>query len=294
MKVKYYMRGVGVGMLFTAFIFVAVIIPNLKFENKVKNGTEVSAQEADKEAVSGLLGNSGSEGENSNAPLNNGQEEMKPDDADKPEQNDMQNDTQADTQPDKEAVPTEETESENEPADIEPAPTGEPTPTVEPTPTAVPTPTVAPTPTAVPAPTPTPVPTPTVKPTPTTAPAAGTEKKPTATPTPKSSRRTPTPTPTPIPSMTPEELSAGKKSYTTKHCGAYYDPELKEAALQVNQGCYSEEIAETLYEVGMISSKSDFNSYVSREKLGTKIRKGSYKITEGTSISQICKMLTTR
>ncbi|MBR5967536.1 MAG: hypothetical protein IK001_02945, partial [Lachnospiraceae bacterium] len=39
MKLKYYMRGVGTGILFTLFIFVVIIIPNLKLENKIKEAT---------------------------------------------------------------------------------------------------------------------------------------------------------------------------------------------------------------------------------------------------------------
>ncbi|MBO7634874.1 MAG: hypothetical protein J6S72_10940, partial [Lachnospiraceae bacterium] len=39
MKLKYYMRGVGTGILFTLFIFVVIIIPNLKLENRIKEAT---------------------------------------------------------------------------------------------------------------------------------------------------------------------------------------------------------------------------------------------------------------
>ena len=53
MKLKYYMRGVGCGIIFTLFVFVVIIIPNLKLESKI-NETKQSATEND--AVSALVG----------------------------------------------------------------------------------------------------------------------------------------------------------------------------------------------------------------------------------------------
>lgn len=53
MKLKYYMRGVGVGILFTMFVFLVIIIPNLELNQIVSEKTASSESAAD---VSGLLG----------------------------------------------------------------------------------------------------------------------------------------------------------------------------------------------------------------------------------------------
>ena len=36
MKLKYYIRGVGCGILFTMFIFMVIIIPSLKLDSKIE------------------------------------------------------------------------------------------------------------------------------------------------------------------------------------------------------------------------------------------------------------------
>lgn len=61
MKLKYYMRGVGVGILFTMFIFLVIIIPNLQLDRIISNNVTPAA---DAEGVSGLLG--AVEGKNDN------------------------------------------------------------------------------------------------------------------------------------------------------------------------------------------------------------------------------------
>ena len=40
MKLKYYMRGVGTGILFSLFVFLVIIIPNVRLEEKMKAAYE--------------------------------------------------------------------------------------------------------------------------------------------------------------------------------------------------------------------------------------------------------------
>ena len=145
MKLKYYMRGVGTGILFTMFIFIVIIIPNLKLENKIAGTAEQVNENSD---ISGLVGRDGA-GDLTDVPAE--EPAGQPDEllTPTPEQKPTEEPTKApDEEPTKEptAVPTEEPTKE---------PTKEPAkePTKEPTkaPTQVPTqevkPTKAPTPT---------------------------------------------------------------------------------------------------------------------------------------------------
>ncbi len=56
MKLKYYMRGVGSGILFTLFIFVVIIIPNLKLEQKISDNTNPSSIEQPGDGVASIVG----------------------------------------------------------------------------------------------------------------------------------------------------------------------------------------------------------------------------------------------
>lgn len=59
MKLKYYMRGVGVGILFTMFIFIVIIIPNLELKQIISENEQAADDTA---KVSSLLGvNDGSD-----------------------------------------------------------------------------------------------------------------------------------------------------------------------------------------------------------------------------------------
>lgn len=172
MKLKYYMRGVGCGIIFTLFVFVVIIIPNLKLESKI-NETKQSATEND--AVSALVGKDNI----SNAPDDN-DSELTPgttditngaDNADKADNADSAGN--ADSLTDAELL-------NNADATGEPTPTTTSAPTPTPTKAPTPTPTKAPTPTPTKAPTPTPTKAPT--PTPTKAPSPNPTKAPTPTP----------------------------------------------------------------------------------------------------------------
>lgn len=167
MKLKYYMRGVGCGIIFTLFVFVVIIIPNLKLESKI-NETKQSATEND--AVSALVGKDNI----SNAPDDNDSELT-------PGTTDITNDADnADSAGNADKADNAENAENEDSAGNEDSltdaellnnadATGEPTPTTTSAPT--PTPTKAPTPTPTKAPTPTPTkaptPTPTKAPTPT-------------------------------------------------------------------------------------------------------------------------------
>ncbi|MCR5431461.1 MAG: hypothetical protein K6E95_02775 [Lachnospiraceae bacterium] len=149
MKLKYYMRGVGLGIVFTVFIFTVIIIPNLEFDEITQLQESVNKQIGDSK-VSSLLGNAGkTESDDNNGPSN---------------ENDVTPDPVSTPTPNPTVTPT-------------PNPTATPTPEPTATPTPEPTATPTPEPTATPTPKPTATPTPklTVTPTP----------KPTATPTPK-------------------------------------------------------------------------------------------------------------
>nr|MCR4721205.1 hypothetical protein [Lachnospiraceae bacterium] len=56
MKLKYYMRGIGIGILFAVFVFTVIIIPNLEFEEITQLQESVNKQINDSK-VSSLLGN---------------------------------------------------------------------------------------------------------------------------------------------------------------------------------------------------------------------------------------------
>ncbi len=142
MKLKYYMRGVGTGILFTLFVFVIIIIPNFQFEKESDTDNGNTVTEAANDSIADILG-TGEENDLSGIP------EL----TDEPE-------LTASPEPTEESVLTKI--PENTPT-TDPTPTAEPTPTTEPAPTAEPTPTNEPTPTAEPTPTSAPSPTPVVE-----------------------------------------------------------------------------------------------------------------------------------
>ena len=135
MKLKYYMRGVGIGILFTVFVFTVIIIPNLEFDEITQLQENVNKQ-INESKVSALLGNS-----DRNSSVT-------------PEQNDGNGD---------EIVPTSEPTATPTP---QPTATPTPVPTATPTPKPTATPTPKPTATPTPKPTATPTPKPTATPTP--------------------------------------------------------------------------------------------------------------------------------
>ena len=156
MRLKYYMRGVGTGIIFSLFVFLVIIIPNVRLEERMKsNGASAdgSGDTGRNDGLSGLLGDKGPDGNQ---------------------------DGSSDT-----PTPVYEPTPTDAPADtITPTGTAAPEGSASPTGTAAPTDTAAPTGAASPSgsasPTITPTNTPIQTPTPTTAPTG----KPTSTPTP--------------------------------------------------------------------------------------------------------------
>ena len=56
MKLKYYIRGVGCGILFTMFIFMVIIIPSLKLDNKIETNTNTEKNENENSQAGKLVG----------------------------------------------------------------------------------------------------------------------------------------------------------------------------------------------------------------------------------------------
>lgn len=252
------MRGVGTGILFTLFIFVVIIIPNLKLENKIKEatGTESGTDGGNTgDDISSLVGKTD-------------KTEPTPSSADEPTLSPTP--TPPSTEPDSSPTPVEdptagasETPTPTDEPTVTPTPTKASTATPTPTkaPTATPTPTKAPTPTPTKAPTPTPTPAPTPSPTPT----------PTQAPTP-----TPSPTPTPTagpstPTPTPYVDSTGTLKFT------------------ITKGMTSETFAKALERYGIIDDWKALNSYIGRHGYSEKIQIGTFTFTKGMSYDAICK-----
>ena len=291
MKLKYYMRGVGIGIIFTVFVFAVIIIPNLEFEEITQLQENVNKQLGESK-VSTLLGSGEKTSETSDtdtAPAGKDTSSTDPEQATEPEQEQMTT-----PEPEQDQVTTQK--PDQEPAD-DPAATPEPTatptpeptatPTPEPTPTPAPTvtPTPAPTATPTPAPTATPTPKPTATPTlaptatPTPAPTATPTPKPTATPTPK-----PTATPTPKPTATPTPKStdsqgSGKVSVSDNGDGT--------VSVTIRSGCTSEILSDALEKAGVTGSAADLNKYIVKNGYASRIQTGTFKIKKGSDHKDI-------
>ncbi len=261
MKLKYYMRGVGIGIIFTVFVFSVIIIPNLEFEEITQLQENVNKQLGESK-VSVLLGS----GEKTSAASDT--------DTARTDKDTSSTDREQVTEPEQEQMTT--PEPEQEPAD-DPAATPEPTATPTPEPTPTPTPTPAPTATPTPKPTSTPTPAPTATPTP--KPTATPTPKPTATPTPK-----PTATPTPKPTATPTPKSTdsqggGKVSVSDNGDGT--------VSVTIRSGCTSEILSDALEKAGVTGSAADLNKYIVRNGYASRIQTGTFKIKKGSDHKDI-------
>ena len=256
------MRGVGTGILFTLFIFVVIIIPNLKLENKIKEatGTESGTNGGNTgDDISSLVGKTD-------------KTELTPSSADEPTLSPTP--TPPSTEPDSSPTPVEDPTAG---ASETPTPTDEPTVTPTPTkaPTATPTPTKAPT--ATPTPTKAPTPTPTKAPTPT--PTQAPTPSPTPTPT-----QAPTPTPSPTPSPTPTP-TAGPSTPTPTP----YVDSTGTLKFTITKGMTSETFAKALERYGIIDDWQALNSYIGRHGYSEKIQIGTFTFTKGMSYDAICR-----
>ena len=258
MKLKYYMRGVGIGIIFTVFVFAVIIIPNLEFEEITQLQENVNKQLGESSRVSNLLGSVDKAAEASDTGT---QDESVTTPSPEPELSPTAGPTPKPT-PEPTATPTPES-----------TPTPEPTATPTPEPTATPLPT--PTPTSVPTATPTPAPTATPTPVPTATPTP----KPTATPTPK-----PTATPTPKPTATPTPKSTdsqggGKVSVSDNGDGT--------VSVTIRSGCTSEILSDALEKAGVTGSAADLNKYIVRNGYASRIQTGTFKIKKGSDHKDI-------
>lgn len=278
MRLKYYMRGVGCGIIFTLFVFVVIIIPNLKLESKI-NETKQSATEND--AVSALVGKDNI----SNAPDDN-DSELTPgttditngaDNADKADNADSTGNADkaenAENAENADSADNEESLTDAELLNNADA-TGEPTPTTTSAPT--PTPTSAPTPTPTKAPTPTPTKAPT--PTPTKAPTPTPTKAPTPTPT-----KAPTPTPTKAPTPTPTKAPTPTPVVKVDEDGVI--------RITIAKGMTSEKISKLLEDNGVVDDWKELNKYIGRNGYSEKIQVGTFKFTKNMSYREVCRTI---
>ena len=260
MKLKYYMRGVGIGIIFTVFVFAVIIIPNLEFEEITQLQENVNKQLGESSKVSNLLGSADKTAEASDTGT---QDESVTTPSPEPELAPTVGPTQEPT-PEPTATPTPESTPTPEPT-ATPTPEPTPTPTPEPTATPLPTPTPTPVPTATPTPAPTATPTPVPTATPTPRPTATPTPRPTATPTPK-----PTATPTPKPA---DNSGSGKVSVSDNGDGT--------VSVTIRSGCTSEILSDALQKAGVTDSAADLNKYIVKNGYASRIQTGTFKVKKG-------------
>ncbi|MBQ6091878.1 MAG: hypothetical protein IJL07_11510 [Lachnospiraceae bacterium] len=266
MKLKYYMRGVGIGIIFTVFVFAVIIIPNLEFEEITQLQENVNKQLGESSKVSNLLGSADKATEASDTGT---QDESVTTPSPEPELSPTVGPTQEPT-PEPTATPTPES-----------TPTPEPTatPTPEPTPTPTPEPTATPLPTSTPTPVPTATPTPAPTATPTPVPTATPTPKPTATPTPRPTA-TPTPKPTATPTPKPADNSgSGKVSVSDNGDGT--------VSVTIRSGCTSEILSDALQKAGVTDSAADLNKYIVKNGYASRIQTGTFKVKKGADHKDI-------
>lgn len=115
-------------------------------------------------------------------------------------------------------------------------------------------------------------PEPTEEPVPTTEPEVTEEPTPTEIPEPTEE---PQPTEEPVPSAEPEE---------TPQTG-------ETVVLVIKSGETSWSISKALFELGLVESASDFDSYLCKNGYDKKIRIGEYKISVGATYEEIAKLI---
>ena len=178
------------------------------------------------------------------------------------------------------------------------APTEEPaaTPTTKPaaTPTSTPTPKPTATPTSKPTSTPTPKPTatPTSEPTatPTPKPTATPTPKPTATPTPEPTA-TPTPKPTATPTPKPTATPTPKPTEAAVDDGSPKSLNTASVEISVTPGDSSYTVAKRLAEAGVVPSAAEFDEFLCKNGYDRKIATGMHTIPAGTSYKRIGEIL---
>ncbi len=270
MKLRYYLRGLGVGIIVTA------IIMNIAFSNKQEmSDEEIKARAAELGMIEDTV--------------------LAPNQTPTPTAGaaaDGQGWTNivTPTQTDDIAVSHAAGQTTEQPAQGEAA-SGVPTPTAAITETPMSSPTATPTakptavPTAIPTPTPTATPTakPTVVPTATPTPTAKPTAAPTATPTPTAKptaapTATPTPTakPTAAPTATPTPTQAVQETVT----------------ITINSGEGSGTVSRKAAQAGLVADAADFDRYLCANGYDKKLAVGNHIIPVGASYEEIAKKLT--
>ena len=270
MKLRYYLRGLGVGIIVTA------IIMNIAFSNKQEmSDEEIKARAAELGMIEDTV--------------------LAPNQTPTPTAGaaaDGQGWTNivTPTQTDDIAVSHAAGQTTEQPAQGEAA-SGVPTPTAAITETPMSSPTATPTakptavPTAIPTPTPTATPTakPTVVPTATPTPTAKPTAAPTSTPTPTAKptaapTSTPTPTakPTATPTATPTPTQAVQETVT----------------ITINSGEGSGTVSRKAAQAGLVADAADFDRYLCANGYDKKLAVGNHIIPVGASYEEIAKKLT--
>lgn len=102
------------------------------------------------------------------------------------------------------------------------------------------------------------------------------------------------PTSTKVP--TTEEVSATVKPEVTAASKATKNPSKNEqvsyVTVEIKAGMWSEEIASTLYSLGLVDDAEKFDKFLCDNGYGSMIKVGSYKIPSGSTYTQIAEIIT--
>lgn len=280
MKLRYYLRGLGIGIIVTAVIMGVALDGKRELTDD-----EIRARAAELGMIENTVlapaptkeGDADSQGQEEGAASDAEQPEEMPTTAPAPTVTAALTPT---------AVPT--VTAALTPTAV-PTVTAAPTPTAKPTPTAtaVPTVTAAPTPTAKP--TQTAVPTPTAKPTPTAAPTPTAKPTPTAVPTPTAK---PTPTAAPTSTVAPTPTTAPTTAPTpTPDSGA---DNAQTVTITINGGEGSGTVSRKVAQAGLVESAADFDNYLCANGYDKHLAVGSHVIPVGATYEEIADILVSR
>ena len=295
MKLRYYIRGLGIGMAVTALILHfsgasaaplsdAEIMRRAEELGMVKSVTlsELGQGTSDKEGDvqndgKGTVSEGGLPGDASVSAGNiSGNEAL----ISETVSSDSVSDDGTDPAESATAEPTQTATATPEPtATLHPTATTRPTATAAPTPTVKPAATPTPTPTDKPAATPTPTATPTSKPTAAPTATATPTAKPTATPTP-TTKPTATPTPTDKPTATPTPTPAGSSTNDGS------------VIVNITSGEDSYQVAKALMSLGAVESAAEFDEYLCANNYDKHIRAGRHTIPKGADYKTIAEVIT--
>lgn len=269
MGLKYYLRGLGVGIVVTALIMG--IATNVQKETLSDEEIKERARALGMVEKSTVLADTiGQEGQNPG----NGEED--------PVQLPASEEEKQETGSDPEKMSEMEETGPDSSADPQESASASASPVKTPETSAVPTATPEAAPTATKEPTPVPTATPQKKVEPEKTP----EKTPEATATPKASQ-TPSPKATATPKATPtptaEPDTSAQEAEKEQEGGV---------SIHVEGGESSFTVCRKLEQAGLVTSASEFDTYLCQNGYDKKIRAGSFEIPAGASQEQIAKIIT--